>query len=96
MLWKRLTRHLFAPPSHQRGDLLFGFGFGTLWLFISLSEGFVLPFPLVAVVLFAIGTAEILPRSWILLAGIIRTIVLLSAVIATIWSTLLFFGWLHL
>jgi len=96
MLGKRLTRHLFADPSHRRDDLLLGFGFGTIWLLISFGHNLTMPYILIPLSLFARGIAESLPRSWIFLTVSLRLVVLFGSVIAIIWFALLFFGWLQL
>lgn len=75
-------KRLFTEPSHRRDEWLFRLVFGTLFFFgLLLSHARSTPWPSLAFMIpfgfLAGGIAELLPRSWVLAAGILRGIWLL-------------------
>jgi hypothetical protein len=96
MPYHPLLRPLFNPPSHRRADWLMGFGFGAIWVMLyALGHRlFTLPYGLLPSMLLLKGIAEVLPRSWITPAAILRITSLVAGTVASLWVVLLLAGWL--
>lgn len=96
MSYHPLLQPLFTRPSHRRDELLLGFGFGLIFvgLYIFTGQLLVVPFGYLPCVFLLKGCAEAFPRSWIMVAGIVRLAARFIAVIGGIWTVLLTAGWL--
>ena len=94
MVGKQCTRYLFKPPTHQRDDMLMGFGFGTIFLVFAAVDAFALPYALLPLAFLSRGAAEALPVRWIVQALILRVCSLACSIVAVIWFCLMWSGWL--
>ena len=93
MIWNRFTQYFFAPPTHQRRNWLYGYLFGMFWLFIAFGHDFRFPYVLLPFLYFVGSTAEVLPRTWILPAALLRCTVILVGTIGLLYAGLTWQQW---